>query len=179
MNLDSVKDGTRIQNHISIKWFLFSYTLNRENTSLKGQKKVSSSESEEQAVSESSHGIKDIEFIFGLIRQLFRPSMRMMVDIFKKITVKTGYFSIRFGFDDPADTGMMCGLMYSAAGIARQISDRCRIKIDPVFDHEVFNYNALFNFQVRIYSIIPAFLRFMFNRDVMSAFWKVLRRQIL
>lgn len=39
MNLDSVKDGTRIQNHISIKWFLFSYTLNRENTSLKGQKK--------------------------------------------------------------------------------------------------------------------------------------------
>ena len=180
LKVDSMKYGTRIENNILVKWFLFSYTLNREeDTSLKNdQKKASSGESEEKAGSEIKDSVKDIEFIFGLIKQLFRPSMRMMVGILNKITVKTGHFSVRYGFNDPADTGMMCGFMYSAAGIVRQVSDKCKIEINPVFDHEVFNYHALFNIQMRIYAIIPAFLIFMFNRDVMDAFWKIVRRKI-
>ena len=91
--------------------------------------------------------------------RILPAAMRLVNDIFGRLHVEKLALDVRFGADDPADTGQIYGsiapVIYGTAG--------CRslqLNVRPVFDGAVFDGHAALDVRFTPLRLIPPFVRF-------------------
>ena len=123
-------------------------------------------------------GLSNKEKIYwGLkaFRLLRKPFLRMFSDLLRGIKIKRLESYMTFGLPDPADTGMLCGLINATAGF---ICSRCKyysFSVNPVFMHPMLDFRGKAEINVRIYSMIFPFIKFIFNRNTLSFTYSVVK----
>lgn len=92
-------------------------------------------------------------------QRFLRPGLRLVSDILARLHVEKVALDVRFGADDPAETGQIFGglapLVYGTAGCRR-----LRLKVEPVFDGAVFDGHAAVDVSLTPLRLIPPFVRF-------------------
>jgi hypothetical protein len=100
----------------------------------------------------------------GFIRHI----LRFILNLFRQINIRTFHLSIRFGLDDPADTGQLFGVIAPFA-LCLQAFPFTTIRIQPVFTGVTLH--RYFKVQVRIVPIriIWVLTRFIFSLKTLRA----------
>ena len=117
------------------------------------------------------------KFYWGLkaFRSLRKPLLRLFSDLLRGIKIKHLESYMTFGLPDPADTGMLCGLMHAAAGFIYSRCRYCSFSINPVFMHPMLDFRGDAEIRVKIYSMIFPFVKFIFNRNTLSFTYSVIK----
>lgn len=94
-------------------------------------------------------------------RRLLRPGLRLLGDILGAVRVHTMAVDLRFGSDDPSETGEIFGWMAPIVyGTAAW--NRADLHFEPVFDGEVFEGSAALDVSLVPARLVPPFVRFGF-----------------
>lgn len=102
-------------------------------------------------------------------RCLRKPALRLFSDILQGIKIKRLDSRIIFGLSDPADTGMLCGLIHTFAGFIYSRCKHCSFSINPVFMMSpMLDFRGDVEIRMKIYSMILPFIKFIFNRNTLS-----------
>src|SRR5665647_49562 len=102
-------------------------------------------------------------------RCLRKPALRLFSDILRGIKIKRLDSRIIFGLSDPADTGMLCGLIHTFAGFIYSRCKHCSFSINPVFMMSpMLDFRGDVEIRMKIYSMILPFIKFIFNRNTLS-----------
>lgn len=174
---DLKKDEKRIYNDATVKWLMLSYKPVKptENNKTKTKKTKKKEEKTEKELS-----ISNISEMIKTFKNIRKPVMRMITDIFHIIQIKRLYCDITYGFPDPAETGIAYGFLCSAMGIMNEkCNNNCNYKctINPVFTDNVLNYHITANIGFRLFPLIIAVIRFVVNRKVLKTIWYILRKK--
>jgi len=94
------------------------------------------------------------------------------------IKIKRLESDVTFGLSDPADTGMLCGLIHTVAGLAYSRCRHCSFSINPVFMNPMVDFRGSMEIRVRIYSLIFPMLKFMFNRKTLSFTYSIIKEKL-
>ncbi|MBR2916069.1 MAG: DUF2953 domain-containing protein [Clostridia bacterium] len=136
---------------------LIRYTLKQKEK--QEEEKEVSKESIEKDVKEKHDKLTDkTSFLWKLFRD-----MRYRIEV-KKVRIK-----VDFGTGDPADTGMLYGIIWGAIGNVYQIFSQYFIfdfpetEINPDFENKLFKIEAMGIIKVRLVHIISAIIK---NRKV-------------
>ncbi|MDW7731493.1 MAG: DUF2953 domain-containing protein [Methanolobus sp.] len=115
--------------------------------------------------------------ILKLLRILIVPVIRLLEGILQAIDIHKLKMSLKFGFDDPADTGMVLGYLYALRGYLECQYDRVRLHAEPDFIEMMLDFNVIGDVKFRIANLIPAIVKFIFNRDVLRVSWAIIRKK--
>ena len=141
---------------------------------LRGKKKPITTETQETGMTarEKLHwGLKAYQ-------SLRQPLLRLFSDLLNGIKIKRLESYITFGLSDPADTGMLCGVMHSVAGLAYSRCRHCSFSINPVFMNPMIDFRGNLEIRVRIYSLVLPMLKFMFNRKTLSFTYSIIKEKL-
>ncbi|MGP8319457.1 MAG: DUF2953 domain-containing protein [Methanosarcinaceae archaeon] len=159
--------------HITIKWMGVSYKFRNGNGKpVKQKDKKIKSKIVKKKKKISSIGISSWIRIFRTIQ---KPVIRFIQDVFGAVKFRKISCDLTYGFSDPADTGMFSGFLYVLKGF---FANRCSVfhfSIYPQFQDEIFDIHIITNIHFRISSLYFAVFRFVTNRKVLSAAWKIFR----
>ncbi|AKB45368.1 hypothetical protein MSVAZ_3099 [Methanosarcina vacuolata Z-761] len=111
-------------------------------------------------------------------RSLRKPLFRLFSDLLNGIKIKRLESNVTFGLSDPADTGMLCGLLHSIAGLAYSRCRHCNFSINPVFMNPMMDFRGDVEIRVRVYSLIFPMLKFMFNRKTLSFTYSIIKEKL-
>ncbi|WP_229396922.1 DUF2953 domain-containing protein [Methanosarcina sp. DH1] len=111
-------------------------------------------------------------------RSLRKPLFRLFSDLLNGIKIKRLESNVTFGLSDPADTGMLCGLLHSVAGLAYSRCRHCSFSINPVFMNPMMDFRGDVEIRVRVYSLIFPMLKFMFNRKTLSFTYSIIKEKL-
>ena len=111
-------------------------------------------------------------------RSLRKPLFRLFSDLLNGIKIKHLESNVTFGLSDPADTGMLCGLLHSVAGLAYSRCRHCSFSINPVFMNPMMDFRGDVEIRVRVYSLIFPMLKFMFNRKTLSFTYSIIKEKL-
>lgn len=111
-------------------------------------------------------------------RSLRKPLFRLFSDLLNGIKIKRLESNVTFGLSDPADTGMLCGLLHSVAGLAYSRCRHCSFSINPVFMNPMMDFRGDIEIRVRVYSLIFPMLKFMFNRKTLSFTYSIIKEKL-
>lgn len=111
-------------------------------------------------------------------RSLRKPLFRLFSDLLNGIKIKRLESNVTFGLSDPADTGMLCGLLHSIAGLAYSRCRHCSFSINPVFMNPMMDFRGDIEIRVRAYSLIFPMLKFMFNRKTLSFTYSIIKEKL-
>jgi len=111
-------------------------------------------------------------------RSLRKPLFRLVSDLLNGIKIKRLESNVTFGLSDPADTGMLCGLLHSVAGLAYSRCRHCSFSINPVFMNPMMDFRGDIEIRVRVYSLIFPMLKFMFNRKTLSFTYSIIKEKL-
>ena len=172
-------EGSRVDHYVKIKWMGLSYKFKTEN---KNENKKSARKEKKEAKTKKERSGKKASNIaisswFRLFRTLQKPVIRFIEDVFRTIKFRKISCDLTYGFSDPADTGMLTGLLHALKGL---FAKRCSIfdfSIDPQFQDEVFDLHVLTNIRFRISSLLFAILRLVTNRKVLGAAWFIFKER--
>ncbi|MDN5308980.1 MAG: hypothetical protein PWP14_374 [Methanolobus sp.] len=117
--------------------------------------------------------------IVHLARMLFHPILQLVEDILKKIHISEIKCNLLYGFDNPADTGIVSGYVYALRGYLHTQYDRIRLYAEPTFVEEKMDVHMLADISFRIASLVPAVVTFLLNRDVRRVSWALIRKKDL
>ena len=167
--VDLKKDEEEISSDATVKWLVLSYkpVKPRENKTKKKKK-------------EKEPSIGNIPDMIKTFKNISKPVIRMITDVFHIIQIKRLYCDITYGFPDPAETGIAYGFLCSAMGIMNEkCNNNCNYKctINPVFTDNILNYHITANIGFRLYLLIVAVIRFVANRKVLKTIWYILRKK--
>ncbi|WP_462272570.1 DUF2953 domain-containing protein [Methanohalophilus sp.] len=84
---------------------------------------------------------------------------------------------MRYGFDDPAYTGILFGFLHAALGIVKRSCPQCNYQIVPCFNNEILEIAVSGSFHIRLYRFIPGILRFISRKVVIRNLWISLRNK--
>ena len=102
----------------------------------------------------------------GLMRNL----ERLALGTARAIEVHYLKVSLKVGFEDPADTGIVFGFLWSVAA-PFNVLDSADITIESSFEDEVFEGDASCSFRIRpIIALLPIF-RFIFSVPTLKMAW--------
>lgn len=118
---------------------------------------------------ERRRGFPSLLISRGLILRL----VKLLRELLSRIAMRELVASFRIGLDDPADTGMVYGLVCATLP-ALGLWSKARIGVAPAFDEALFE--ASIDGAVRIYPItlLPPCLRFAFSPEV----WWIIGRRV-
>jgi Protein of unknown function (DUF2953) len=108
-------------------------------------------------------------------RLLRKPFLRLFSDLLRGIKIKRLESYMTFGLPDPADTGMLCGLINATAGFIYSRCRYCSFSINPVFMHPMLDFRGKAEISVRIYSMIFPFMKFIFDKKTLSFTYSVIK----
>lgn len=94
-------------------------------------------------------------------KKAFSLIIKEVKRILKSIRIRKGKGHFTFGFDDPATTGQV--LMYLSMLYPVYKND---FKIDPRFEEEIIDVDALIKGKVTLFVLLYSFIRVWFNKDV-------------
>jgi hypothetical protein len=105
-------------------------------------------------------------------REIILRLVRLLLELLAQVRVRQIAASLRVGLGDPADTGILYGLL--CAGLSSlNFPPKAGVRVEPVFDQALFEATA--DGTVRVYPItlFPACLRFAFSPEL---WWAVGRK---
>ncbi|MFW6135020.1 MAG: DUF2953 domain-containing protein [Elusimicrobiota bacterium] len=103
-------------------------------------------------------------------RSFLDQSFRLIRRVFRHIMPKEYHFHLIYGFEDPADTGMLTGLFYL---LFPTIFNTDMMKINPVFDKEMIQGEISIKGRIIIFVLIYYFLQFYFARGIRQTIRKI------
>ncbi len=168
-------EGGRVSRHITIKWMGVSYKFkNGGGKAAKKEKKEAKPGKEKTEMKTSSIGISGW---FRVFRTVQKPVIRFIEDVFGAVKFRKISCDLTYGFSDPADTGMLSGLLYALKGLFARRCNVFDLSIYPQFQDEVFDLHVLTNIRFRISSLLFAVFRFVTNRKVLGAAWFIFKER--
>ncbi len=111
-------------------------------------------------------------------KSLRGPLFRLFSDLLNGIKVKRLKSNITFGLSDPADTGMLCGLIHAIAGLTYSRCKNCSFVINPLFTNPIVDIRGDIDVRVRIYSLIFPMIKFICNRKTLSFTYSIIREKL-
>ena len=183
------KQGACIRHLVRVKWLFLSHVLKDssapDDTDLAQSDEETVPEKNDPDPSESSPDAQDSKskFKWGVresivaLRLLIGPVLKLLEDILRTIHIHHLKCDMRFGFDDPAHTGMAYGYFHALKGYVLHRCAKAQIDAEPVFVDEVMDIFAVTQFRFRIASLIPVILRFVLNRNVLRVSWAYFRNK--
>ena len=103
-------------------------------------------------------------------RSFLDQSFLLLKKVLKHILPKKFYLHLIYGFEDPADTGMLTGLFYL---LFPNISNSDMMKINPVFDEELIQGEMSIKGRIILAVLIYYFLQFYFAQGVRQMIKKI------
>ncbi|HJH32363.1 MAG TPA: DUF2953 domain-containing protein [Methanosarcinaceae archaeon] len=167
----------RVSRHITIKWMGVSYKFRNGNGNSAKQKDKQAKSKKVKTKKKTKTSSIGISSWFRITRTIQKPVIRFIKDILGVVKFRKISCDLTFGFSDPADTGILSGLLYGLKGL---FAKRCSVfdfSIDPQFQDEIFDLHVFTNIRFRISSLIFAVFRFVTNRKVLGAAWLVFRQR--
>ncbi|MCX9083292.1 MAG: DUF2953 domain-containing protein [Candidatus Methanoperedens sp.] len=108
----------------------------------------------------------------GQILSLSRPTVGLFKDILYSFKLKNLNVNIRFGLEDPADTGIMFGFLHSIIGIIRK-SHNIRWSVD--FTKPVLEWDLKAEIAITPIQIVLPVTRFITNKQVLRSGLRIIR----
>ena len=107
---------------------------------------------------------------------------RLLRDLVRAIGIRYLRICLHIGFDDPADTGLAAGCLWSAAGYLQSLYP-IEIEIKPSFCQEVLEGEGQGSLRIWPFLVVLSVLRFTLSRPAIRAFLSIIkiirrRRQI-
>jgi len=167
-------------------WKIFSIVINKEEnqkidnsiiifglrvpiTHFEKKKRSKAKDLEKQEKKE-----KDYTKYFSLFNQSFlEQSVILIRRSFKHILPIKYQCCLLYGFQDPADTGILTGFF---AMVLPYIPDNDSVKIQPVFDKEIIQGKVIFKGRIILAVLIYYFLQFYFSRGVRQTIKKIRKK---
>jgi hypothetical protein len=182
--IDISKKNDLIDKRVTFKWMGLSYTIKKkekEGKKDKGTKKRKDKKETEdkEKKSEKESSIWNISDVFGIIRTLKKPFLRLLDGLLRVFKIQKVSNDITFGFPDPSDTGIVCGFLYATNALLHQKCKVCSYSINPQFMDNVFDFHFIAEVRLRIFSLFLPVLCFVSNRKVLSVAWTIIRRQYI
>ncbi|MCK8462455.1 DUF2953 domain-containing protein [Aliiroseovarius sp. S1339] len=87
------------------------------------------------------------------------------MDIWDRVRVDAATLDLRFGLDDPAETGQAFGQMTPLI-YGTSAAPRVHINVDPAFDRAILKGRVALDLSFVPFMLVPPFIRFGW-----SAFW--------
>lgn len=183
-NLEGKYEFTGVFN---IKWLLFSYTffpekLEKEKTELQSSrfKEEQEKEQEKKPEKQQEKGQIKEKLFFSLksFKLLRVPLFHLFSDLLKGIDIQHLDASFSFGFQDPADTGVVCGFLHGLSGLLYSRCEKCKIRIEPQFLDSGLDFRGNARINIKIYSLIFPFIKFIINRRTLYFIFLILRQKI-
>lgn len=193
------KKGSYMQHMVHIKWLFFRKVVKNSKSSNEFEldeddvaaisefeskfKSTSDAESESEQKPDSDAKEKSSKFKWGIrdniaaLKLLIKPVLKLLDGILSVIHIRSLKCDMRFGFDDPANTGIICGYIYALRGYLFHKCKKVELDVQPVFVDETMDLIAIANFRIRLASLIPAILLFVLNRAVLRVSWAYLRNK--
>lgn len=100
---------------------------------------------------------------------LLKPLFKFFQSLFRNVFPQEYQFHLRYGFSDPADTGMLSGLIT----LLWPLIPPGDINLYPVFGGEVLEGECMFKGRIILAVIIYSFLQFYFARGIRPAIRKI------
>lgn len=186
------KKGQDISGKIVIKWLFISYSRVFYPTESKGSKIEQDAGKKEEVEKSAPASIRDADGtpdknigkkkkglkakdVFGIFNNIKSPLFRLFRGTMRNLMLRCGKCDLRFGLPDPADTGMLCGFLYGAFGSLHQYWHDFSYFLEPSFDEKALDLQLMADVRLRIYKLIPVFLRFAFDRRVLKTGWLLVR----
>jgi len=114
---------------------------------------------------------KDFNSYFSFFQRSFLDKSFLLVRrVLRHVLPKKFYLHLIYGFEDPADTGMLTGLFYL---LFPNISNSDIIKIHPAFDEELIQGEISIKGRIIIAVITYYFLQFYFSQGIRQAIKKI------
>ncbi|WP_406660175.1 DUF2953 domain-containing protein [Methanolobus sp. ZRKC3] len=187
------KEGTRMQHLIRVKWLFISHVLKDDTSS----KELSSTEASEKSVSEKESRVdpgsesefesssrkrySDLRSVIregiAALKMLIKPVLKLLEGLVSVVHIHQLKCKLRFGFDDPAHTGIAYGYSHALKGYLFHKCRKAELDVEPVFIDEVMDILAIAHFRLRIASLIPVILGFILNRNVLRVSWAYIRNR--
>jgi hypothetical protein len=181
--VDLSKKGQDISGKIIIKWLFISYSrvfyptesypTESEGPDLKKEQDEDKKE-EVENIGKKKKGLKAKD-VLAMFNNIKHPLFRLFRDTMRNLMLRCGKCDLRFGLPDPADTGMLCGVLFGAFGSVHQYWHDFSYFLEPRFDEKVLDLQLMADVRLRIYKFIPIFLHFAFDRKVLRTSWLLVR----
>lgn len=114
---------------------------------------------------------QDLNKYFSLFQRSFLDqSFRLTRRVFRHIMPKEYRLHLIYGFEDPADTGMLTGLFNL---LFPSISNSDMMKINPVFDKEMIQGEISIKGRIIIAVLIYYFIQFYFAQGIRQTIRKI------
>lgn len=78
----------------------------------------------------------------------------------KNLSIKRLGGRVKVGLSDPAQTGMLIGLLYAGTGVAKAFLPETRLEIEPSFDAEMIDADIEMGFSLPLFKVIIPLIRF-------------------
>jgi hypothetical protein len=107
---------------------------------------------------------------------LGRRALRLLNDLRRQIKVEAFDLQAEFGFDDPADTGRLCGVLAPVQAVA-SASGLTNLRWRPNFTGAALAGNAGATLRMRPLSVVRVIGAFFCSRPVFRALWTWISRR--
>jgi hypothetical protein len=105
-----------------------------------------------------------------LLKVLRGPAGRRLAGrMVRTIKIREGWMRVRFGFDDPADTGLIAGAAYAL----NPPLARLNLMLEPDFTEAVFGLDGLIALETSLARLSGPPLRFLFEPGAAGALWSL------
>lgn len=111
--------------------------------------------------------------VYGIRYQI----LCLLKGLLSAIHVRDLSCDLDYGLTDPADTGILCGYLYTLASVVHSGCRFFRYSINPWFSEEYLDVRMDGDIRFRVFSLFYPLLRFVFSRKVLSTGWWFLRNR--
>ncbi len=143
---------------------------------LRGKKKIRT-ESEEKA-KEGMTAREKLHLGLEAFKSLRIPLFHLFSDLLNGIKIKRLESYMTFGLSDPADTGMLCGILHAIMGLAYSRCRHCSFSINPLFMNPMLDFRGNAEIRVKIYSLIFPIIKFIFNWKTLSFTYSIIMEKL-
>jgi hypothetical protein len=171
-------EGGRVDQYITIKWMGLSHKFKvGSGKAAKKEKKEKKEEKPKKDKTKKKTSSIGISVWLRVLKTVKRPIIRFIEDVFGAVKFRKISCNLKYGFPDPADTGMLSGFLYALKGLFIKRCSVFNFSIYPQFQDEVFDLHVLTNIRFRISSLLFAVLRFVTNWKVLGAAWFIFKER--
>ncbi|WP_410508511.1 DUF2953 domain-containing protein [Methanosarcina hadiensis] len=111
-------------------------------------------------------------------KALRKPLFRLLSDMLNAIKIRKLNADLTFGLQDPADTGMLCGLIHAFLGTVYSRCRSCSFSVCPVFMDSLLDFRGSAEIRVKLYSLIFPVIKFILNWKTLSFTYLIVKEKL-